>query len=148
MSTQTGNTDATNAYTGNMTDSVDFSNSSQCPMPDSANGFPRNTPSNTIVTPITEASATLPGRILYIQSPVKSAAGIVAMMVNIPHALSLSAFTTTMPTLANVITMMNNVAIDVVIPDSLPILARALWGSESPSCRTEAHRITKSCTAP
>src|SRR5262245_42793720 len=119
-----------NAYTGSITDSVDFSNNSQCPMPDSANGFPKITPAITIATPMADASATLPGRILYIHNPVSNAAGTVTTMVNIPHALSFSAFTTTMPTLASVMTMMNSVATEVVMPDSFPIFERAILGSD------------------
>src|SRR5438046_576228 len=104
-----------NAYTGNMIDNVCFVNNNDPPKPDSANGFPNNTPANTITTPMMEASVTFPGRILYIQSPVSNAAGIVTIIVNIPHELSANAFTTTIPTLANVHTMMNSVATLVVI---------------------------------
>ena len=74
------------------------------------------TPSMTIVTPTADASPTFPGRILYIHKPVISAAGIVTRIVNTPHELSASAFTTTIATLAKVQTMMNKVANVVVIP--------------------------------
>src|ERR1043166_9412558 len=137
-----------NAYTGNNRDNVGLSNNNQCARPEPANGCPRNTPSITTVTPITEASATLPGRSLYIQKPVTSAAGIVTTIVNIPHALSDSALTTTIPMLARIVIMMNMVAMDAVMPDNGPILLRAIFGSDNPSCRTDASRITKSCTAP
>src|ERR1039457_543277 len=118
---------------GSISDNVGLSNNNQCDMPESANGFPRKTPSMTMVTPMTDASAILPGRTLYIQKPVTSAAGIVTTMVNIPQALSLSALTTTMPMLARIVMMMNSVATDVVIPDRGPILRRAISGSDNPS---------------
>src|ERR1041384_8153999 len=101
-----------------------------------------------MTTPITDASATLPGRILYFHSPVNSAAGIVTTIVNMPHALSLNALTTTMPTLASVMTIMKSVATDVVTPESRPMFDRAILGNDNPSSRTDAHRMTKSCTAP
>ncbi len=87
----------------------------------------------TIVTPITDASAILPGRSLYIQNPVMSAAGIVTTMVNIPHALSLKALTTTMPILARMVMMMKSVAMDVVTPANGPMFSRAIFGSDNPS---------------
>ncbi len=133
---------------GSINDRVDLSNKSQCERAESANGFPRNTPSITIVTPITDASVILPGRSLYIQKPVTRAAGIVTMIVNMPHALSLKALTTTIATLARMATMMNNVAIDVVIPNSGLILLRAILARDNPSYRTDASRIAKSYTAP
>src|SRR5229473_2616184 len=102
-----------NAYTGSITDNVGLSNRSTC-------------------QPGTPA-ATLPGRILYIHNPVNNAAGIVTMIVNIPQELSLSALTTTIPTLAKVTTMINSVATELVSPDSRPMLERAIFGSDNPS---------------
>ena len=87
----------------------------------------------TIVTPMTEASPTLPGRILYIHAPVSSAAGIVTRIVNMPHELWLSALTTTIATLASTATTMNSVAIAVVAPATGPIVFRAIFGSVCPS---------------
>ena len=94
------------------------------------------------------ASATLPGRILYIQRPVSSAAGIVRRIVNIPHEDSARALTTTIATLAIVHTMMNMVATLVVTPATRPMLSRAMRGRLSPPWRTLARRITKSCAPP
>ena len=71
-------------------------------------------PSSTSVTPISDASPTRPGRILYIQRPVIRAAGIVTTIVNMPQALSLRALTTTIATPASVAMMMNSVASVVV----------------------------------
>ena len=70
------------------------------------------------------------------------------MMVNMPHELSLSAYTTTMPMLARMVMIMNSVAMDVVIPENGPMFSRAIFGSDNPSRRTDARRITKSCTPP
>jgi hypothetical protein len=95
-----------------------------------------------------EASPTLPGRILYIHAPVNSAAGIVARIVNMPQELSLSAFTTTIATLASTATTINSVVSAVVAPPTGPMNVRASFGSVSPLCRTEATRTTKSCTPP
>ena len=63
-----------------------------------------------------EASPTRPGRILYIQNPVTSAAGMVTTIVNMPQALSFRALTTTIATPARVATMMKSVAIVVAVP--------------------------------
>ena len=73
---------------------------------------------------------------------------MVTMIVNIPHALSLSALTTTIPMLAKIVMIINNVAIDVVTPESLPMFVRAISGRDKPSWRTDAQRMTKSWTAP
>ena len=66
------------------------------------------------------------------------------MIVNIPHGLSPSALTTTMPTPASVAITMNSVAKVVVTPETGPIRFLAIFGRESPSCRTEASSTTKS----
>ena len=129
-------------------DNVDLSSSSTWPRLDSANVRPKITPAMTIVTPMADASATLPGRILYIHNPVSSAAGIVSRIVNIPHGLSANAFTTTNPILASVQIRMNNVATELVTPATGPIFFRAICGNDSPSWRTDAQRITRSWTAP
>ena len=66
--------------------------------------------------PMIEASPTRPGRILYIQNPVTSAAGMVATIVNMPQALSSRVLTTTIATPASVATTMKSVAIVVAVP--------------------------------
>ena len=86
------------------------------------------TPAITMATPMTDASPTRPGRTLYIQNPVRRAAGIVTTMVNIPQALSLRAFTTTMLTLARMAMTMKSVATEVVKPDTRPMEWRAILG--------------------
>ena len=44
--------------------------------------------------------------------------------------------------------MMKSVARVVVTPEIGPSRSRAILGSDRPLCRTEASRITKSCTPP
>ncbi len=131
-----------------MSESVGLLKRSIGPSADSAKGRPSTTPISTMATPIAVASPTFPGRMRYIQVPVISAAMIVATMVNMPQELSLNAFTTTMATLARVTMTMKSVASEAVNPEKPPMLFWAIFGSESPSSRTEAHKTTKSCTAP
>ena len=102
----------------------------------------------TIDMPISDASPMWPGRILYIHAPVINAAGIVAKIVNNPQGLSPSALTTTMPTPDSVAITINSVATVAVTPETGPIMFRAIFGSERPSCRTDASSTTKSCTPP
>ena len=74
-----------------------------------------------MATPKTDASPTLPGRILYIHAPVSRAAGIVTRIVNMLHELSLSTFTTTIATLASTAITMNSAATAVVVPATGPM---------------------------
>src|SRR5579862_5165210 len=53
-----------------------------------------------------DVSSTLPGRRVRKYTPMSSAIGIVIAMVNVPHGLALSAFTTTSAHTASKITMM------------------------------------------
>ena len=73
---------------------------------------------------------------------------MVTMIVNMPHELWLNALTTTIATLASTAITMNSVAIAVVAPATGPTMLRAIFGSDRPSCRTEATSVTKSCTPP
>src|SRR2546425_9329887 len=118
-----------------MSESVRGVNKSAWAQCEAANGWPKNTPARTMDTPMTDASATRPGRILYIHRPVSRAAGIVTRIVNIPQALSLRAFTTTMATLDSVQTMMNSVTMEVVTPEMGPMVRRADFGGGRPSWR-------------
>ncbi len=136
------------AYAGRTMDRVLPGQMSKWPSEDSAIGRPKSTPATTMVTPIRDASMTLPGRILYIHSAVASAAGMVKMIVESPQALSPSAFTTTYATEASVMMMMKSVAIEAVKPPTGPIVLAVMRESERPSSRVDAHRITKSCTPP
>ena len=101
-----------------------------------------------MLTPINDASPTRPLRITFIHRPVTSAAGTVTMIVNMPQELSLRAMTTTFATPASVTMIMKSVATVVVTPEIGPSRSRAILGSDSPSRRTEASKITKSCTPP
>ena len=60
----------------------------------------------TSTKPRAEVSSTLPGRRVRKYTPISSAMGIVIAMVNVPHGLALSAFTTTSAQTASKITMM------------------------------------------
>ena len=69
-------------------------------------------------------------------------------MVTVPHGLARSAFTTTSASTAMSTIMMPSTATSAVMPATVPISSLAIWPSDLPSRRTEAARITKSCTAP
>ena len=73
---------------------------------------------------------------------------MVAAMVNAPHGLPFSAFTTTSAITASMMIMISSTVISAEKPATLPISSRAIWPSDLPSRRMEANRMTKSCTAP
>ena len=98
--------------------------------------------------PMMEHSSTLPGRQYRRYRPIMIAIGIVAAIVNVPHGLPLSAFTTTSATTASRITMIIRTVISAVNPPTFPISSRAICPSDFPSRRTEQNNTTKSCTAP
>ena len=127
-----------------MSDNCGLLSSSQWRSDESSNGFPRNTPASTSATPISEASTIRPGRITFIHSPVKSAAGMVTTMVKVPQALSLRALTTTMAEAARVAMTMKSMATRVMAPQTGPRRLAAIFGNDRPSWRTEASRMTKS----
>ena len=79
---------------------------------------------------------------------MKSAIGIVAAIVNVPHGLPFKALTTTSATTASSTIMMSRTVISAVNPPMFPISSRAIWPRDFPSRRMEQNRITKSCTAP
>ena len=99
-------------------------------------------------TPTAVASIVRPGRHAFIQKPISTAIGMVQVMVNTPHGLSLSAFTTTRASTASRITMIARTATMVRMPVSVPVSSLAIWPSDFPSRRMEAKRMMKSCTAP
>src|SRR5262249_29439350 len=99
-------------------------------------------------TPTAVASSVLPGRQTFIQNPISTAIGMVQAIVNTPHGLSLSAFTTTRASTASRITMMASTATMVSTPVSVPVSSLAIWPSDFPSRRIDANRMMKSCTAP
>ncbi len=69
-------------------------------------------------------------------------------IVNTPHGLPASAFTTTMPSPASVTSRMNSTAIIATSPANGEISVRATSASDLPLCRVEATSTVKSCTAP
>ncbi len=79
---------------------------------------------------------------------MKIATGMVAAIVKVPHALPLSAFTTTSPTTASRITMMMRTVTSAMKPPTLPISSRAILPSDLPSRRMEQKRMTKSLYGP
>ena len=98
---------------------------------------------------MTVASTVFPLRKTYIQTPIRMAMGMVLAMVKVPHELSARAFTTTNPSPAMAMMMMTKVA--MVAVTTLPVLRiceRTISTSDLPSLRTEAVRMTMSCTAP
>jgi hypothetical protein len=68
------------------------------------------------ITPNAVVERTAPGRILYDQIPIASASGIVSRMLDTPHALSLSEFTTTSAIAANATIITRTIAIAVAAP--------------------------------
>ena len=79
---------------------------------------------------------------------MKIAMGMVAKIVNVPHGLPFSAFTTTSPTTARMMIIISITVTSATKPPTLPISSRAICPSDLPSRRSEQNRITKSCTAP
>ena len=98
--------------------------------------------------PMTVASATLPGRMLFIHRPMKSAMGIVVDSVKRPHGLSRSALTTTSASTASRMIMIAKIATIAAMPATGFTSSFAIWPSDLPSRRIDAQRIRKSCTAP
>ncbi len=90
---------------------------------------------------MTVASATLPGRSCRIQTPMSSAIGIVAAIVNRPHGLSRSALTTTSASTASRMIMIAKIATIAAMPATGLISSFAIWPSDLPSRRIDAHRI-------
>ena len=80
--------------------------------------------------------------------PITIAIGIVSPMVTVPQGLCCSAFTTTRASTEMRMIMMPSTATSAVVPATRPISSRAMRPSDLPSRRTEAARMTKSCTAP
>ena len=73
---------------------------------------------------------------------------MVADNVNSPHGLSRSAFTTTSASTASKMIMIAKMATMPAMPATLFTSSFAICPSDLPSRRIDAHRITKSCTAP
>jgi hypothetical protein len=73
---------------------------------------------------------------------------MVMKIVNVAHALSASALTTTIPRPAIVMTRMKRMAIAPTTPATGPTSVRAISASERPPRRVDAHKQMKSCTAP
>ena len=81
-----------------------------------------------------------PAWLLNIHTPITSAMGIVMPMVNTPHGLLASAFTTTMPSPASVTSRMNSTAIMVTSPANGLISVRAMSASERPLMAHRRHQ--------
>ena len=90
----------------------------------------------------------LPGRSMLIHQPISSAIGIVHEIVNRPHGLSRSALTTTSASTASRMIMIAKIATMPATPATGFTSSFAIWPSDLPSRRIDAHRMTKSCTAP
>ena len=80
--------------------------------------------------------------------PITTAIGIVAAIVNKPHGLSASAFTTTSPSTASKITMIAMMLTNATNPANGPTSSRTICPSDRPPRRTEQNITTQSCTAP
>ena len=69
---------------------------------------------------------------------------MVIPIVNVPHALSASAFTTAKPSPASAIVTTNKMASAAVTPENPLISLRAISAKDFPPRLTEAKRITRS----
>ena len=85
---------------------------------------------------------------LFIHTPMTSAMGIVHDSVKRPHGLSRSALTTTSASTASRMIMIAKIATIAASPATGFTSSFAIWPSDLPSRRIDAHRIRKSCTAP
>src|SRR4051812_3865515 len=83
-----------------------------------------------------------------IAQPMATAIGIVAAIVNNPHGLSASAFTTTSPSTASKTVMIATMLTNAARPAKGPTSSRTICASDFPLRRTEQNIITQSCTAP
>jgi hypothetical protein len=72
----------------------------------------------------------------------RRASGIVVKIVNVAHALSASAFTTTIPRPAIVMIRMKRIAMPPVMPATVPASVRAISASERPPRQVDAHSHT------
>ena len=81
-------------------------------------------------------------------TPINSAIGIVAAMVNSPHGLAVSAFTTTRLRTARMMIMMASTPTSASEPGTGPSSILIISPSDLPSRRTDANSTMKSCTAP
>jgi hypothetical protein len=76
------------------------------------------------------------------------AKGMVMAVVTMPQGLSARALSTTRPRFATRITRMPKMANMAMVPAGPLTSSRTISARDFPSRRTEANRITKSCTAP
>lgn len=79
---------------------------------------------------------------------MKSAMGMVAATVKVPHGECVSAFTTISASTARMITMIMKAPNSAITPGILPSSDLTRSPSERPSRRVEMNRMVKSCTAP
>ena len=114
----------------------------------SATNRPPTSAASSSTIPTAVASKVRPGLQTFIQKPISSAIGMVQAMVNMPQGLSRSALTTTSANTASRMIMMARMASMAAIPVTGPISSLAIWPSDLPSRRSEATRMTRSCTAP
>ena len=80
--------------------------------------------------------------------PISSAIGIVAAMVNRPHGLAVSAFTTTSASTARMMIMIASTPTSASAPGIGPSSILIISPSDLPSRRIDANSTMKSCTAP
>ncbi len=115
---------------------------------DSATYRPPTSAITSSTMPPTVASTVLPGRMIRIQTPMRSAIGMVQRIEKIAQGLSLSALVTTRASTASRMIMIARIAIIANRPVTGPISSLAICPSDFPFRRIEPNRITKSWTAP
>ncbi|MNE49446.1 hypothetical protein D3C80_1439650 [compost metagenome] len=79
---------------------------------------------------------------------MKTAMGMVAATVKVPHGLSARALTTTRARTARMMTMIISTPTWAMMPGMGPISVRTMSPSERPSRRVDMNRTIMSCTAP
>jgi hypothetical protein len=114
---------------------------------DPCSQLPATTPAISAATPSALISP-IPSFVNRIPSPITTATGIEIRIVESPHGLSASAFTTTSASTARRMTMIARMAMSETTPAKCPTSSRIICPRDLARRRTEQKRIRQSWTAP